>query len=140
MKISKQGKQSLIDELKFVKEKMAQEKDIKRKMFFYSGIHGHVSRILNLEYDPHLQFMHLILNVTYNAINQRINLIAAGDNNVILPPNFFEELESLIQILVEYIESDADTYSILEKISNLAYLTTGNGYYLSEKGVKMFER
>lgn len=31
---------------------------------------------------------------------------------------------------------DENTYDVLEKIVNLSYLTTGNGFFLSQKGVE----
>lgn len=138
MKISKKTKEVLIEEIQFVREKMAQEKNARKKMFYYSAIYSQILRLLNLEYDPHLQFMHLIFNVTYNAVNSRINLIATGDITVDLPSNFFDELDKLLGELVELLKNDVNTYPILEKISNLAYLTTGNGYYLSKKGINVY--
>ena len=40
--------------------------------------------------------------------------------------------------LEKNIEKDEDTYLVLEKISNLTYLTTGNGYYLTQRGINVY--
>ena len=65
-------------------------------------------------------------------------MIASGDMTVDLPSNFFDELDKLLGELMEHLKNDVYTYPILEKISNLAYLTTGNGYFLSKKGINVY--
>jgi len=138
MKLSKTHKEILLNEIEIVRDRMKKETVARRKIFFYSAIYSKLSRLFNLEYHPHLQFMHFVLNVSYNAMNQRLGLIASGDPTVKLPDNFFEELDKLLAKLQDDIKKDEDTYLVLEKIANLSYLLSGNGYYLSQKGVKVF--
>lgn len=138
MKLSENIKKRLLDEIQTVRTLMVEEENPRNKMFFYSGLYAEISRLYNVEYNPHLNLIHLIINVSYSSINNRLNAIVAGDTTVVLPKNFFDELDKLLEKLQRNIEKDEDTYSTLEKIANLTYLTTGNGYYLSQKGVKVY--
>lgn len=138
MKISKTHKEILLKEIQIVREKISQEKELRKKVFYYSAIYSEIARLYNHEYNPHLQFMHFVLNVSYNAMRDRLNMIVAGDTTVPFPDNFFDELDKLLEKMQENIRNDEETYSVLEKISNLTYLLSGNGYYLSQKGIKVF--
>lgn len=138
MKISKKHRDILVKEINFARKKILGEKDPKRKAYFFSGTYVMLPRIFNLEYDPQLQFIHLVLQVAYGTIIQRINAIAMGDTSVPFPSNYFDKLDGLLGRLQRSIEKDENTYTILEKISNLTYLLSGNGHYLSTKGVKVF--
>jgi len=138
VKLSKGLKETLLNEIEIVREKMNQEKDPRKKTFYYSALYAIVERLYNLEYNPHLIFMHMIFNISYSTMNARINAIASGDVIVPLPNDFFDNLDKLLERIFLNIKNDEDTYLALEKISNLVYLLSGNGYYLSQKGVKVF--
>jgi len=138
MELSKTSKEMLLKEIQIVKEKMQQEKDLKKKVYFYSAIYGQLERLYNIEYHQHLQFMHLVFSVSYSAIQNRLNSIAGGDTVIPFPDNFFDEIDKLLGKIWENIKNDEDTYLVLERISNLTYLLNGNGYYLSQKGVKVY--
>jgi len=140
MKLSVPIKEKLLNEIKIVREKMKQESDPRNKAFYYSAIFNEIARLFNDQYDPHLQFMHLVLNVSYNSIVSRLGLLAGGDITVPFPDNFFDELDKLLAKMEEDIENDKDTYQTLERITNLAYLLSGNGYYLLQKGVTIFSQ
>jgi len=140
MKLSEKHKEILINEIDIVKEKMAQEKDPRRKVFYFSAIHAMLDRLYNLEYNPELILMHIVFTVSYNTINARVNLITSGDPTVELPNDFFDNLDSLLTQMRNKIANGEDTYAILEKLATLTYLTSGNGYYLSQKGIEVFSR
>ena len=138
MKLSEKYKEKLISEIKFCRNKMMEEKDPRMKIFYYSGIYAVIVRIFNFEHDPHLQFIHFILNTTYNTINNRLDKVLSGKSRIPMKEDFFEILANLVERLENKIRADEVTYDILEKIVNLSYLTTGNGYYLSQKGIPVF--
>ena len=140
MKISDKHKEMLINEIEFGRNKMFEEQDLGKKLFYYSGIYSMISRIFSLNYNPHLQLMHFILSTTYAAINSRYTQVLTGKSRVTIPEDFFDNLILLLEKLADKIRNDEDTYDILEKIVNLTYLTTGNGYYLSQKGVPIFTK
>ena len=73
---------------------MREEEDILVKLFYYSGAYGVFPRVFNLEYHPLLIYTHMILQVSYNTINNKVNDIIKGIDPVIkIPTNYFETLE-----------------------------------------------
>jgi len=140
MDIPETCKTILLDEIEFIRKKIIEEPDISDKIYYYSAAYGMTRRIVNLKFDPQLQFMDFILNVTYQIMITRLNSIRSGDLNVPLDANFFNDLAYCLEQLKEKIQQNEDTYLILQKIYNLTSLLEGNGYYLSQKGVQVFTR
>ena len=140
MDILEPYKKILLDEMEFIRKKIIEEPDISDKIYYYSAANGMTRRIVNLKFDPQLQFMDFILNVTYQIMLNRFNTIRSGDLNVPLDANFFDNLVYCLEELEEKIQQNEDTYLILQKIYNLTSLLEGNGYYLSQKGVQVFTR
>jgi len=138
MEISKSHKERLLGEIRFIRDKMKGEKDLRTKAFYYTGIFEELMRLNNMEYHPQLVLMHLILSTTYNTIFARISAVMAGDTTIPMPTDFFDNLDIQLAKLENNIENDEDTYTVLEKIVSLTYLLTGNGFYLSQKGVKVY--
>lgn len=135
LEIQASMRKEIENEFKYISDKIIAEKDTRRKAFFYSAAYGVIRRIVNLQYDPQLSLMELILETSYNTINDRVNRIVIG-NDVTVPliDGFFEKLAQAINDLADCIKSDKDTYKILEHIVVLTHTTTGNGYYLYTKG------
>jgi hypothetical protein len=52
-----------------------------------------------------------------------------------IPSNLFDRLCSCMEELATRIERNQKTYAILQDIANIAYSTTGNGFYLYTKGI-----
>lgn len=126
-----------MEEFQRVNKNMLQEENPRIKLFWYSAAYSILPRIYNFEYDPQLQFIHLMLMSLYQAVIQRLQAPISGDSTVKLPENYFDRLAQIVGELATSIENDVDTYPLLQKISNLAYLTTGNGYYMTLKGVNV---
>lgn len=139
MNISEDYRKILADEIRIVRTKINEEKDVRKKIFYYSAIYGMTRRIFNLNFDPHLLFMDIIFNVTYNIILNRINSIIAGDNTIPISKEFFDNLCECLNILEERVRNNEDTYDILQKIANLTYTVDGNGYYLTQKGINVYQ-
>jgi len=114
---------------------MRKNESVESKIFYFSSTHGVLSRIFNLQCDPQLIFMHFVLNNAYANINGRINALKRGDLVIQFHPKFFEKLTESVEVLASKIEKDEDTFKTLEQIALLTFLTTGNGYYLFEKGM-----
>jgi hypothetical protein len=138
MRLSPENKNLLLNEIDIVRKKMKQENDPRRKMFYYSGLFNIMERIYNIEYNPHLVIMQIVFNVSFTALNTRIMLRLSGDVTVQVPEDLFDSLDKLLEQIYEKIDTEEDTYSVLEKLACLAYSLSGNGYYQIEKGVKVF--
>jgi len=114
---------------------MKRENDDRKKLYYFSGIFGVIPRVFNFEYDPQLVFIHGVLEITYQQINNRLTLYSQGDKTAKLADNILDKLYLYTSQMAERIEkNEKDVYDLLEKIMILGYSTTGNGYYLYEKG------
>ena len=139
MEVKVANRKLIIDEINKVRELMQKEQLPMKKIYFYSGIHAQMQRILNIDFDPQLVFIQFVLQRCYEAINSRISQIMSGDLVVELSEDFFEKLDRYISELADKISKkrDDEIEEVLMKIVCLAYSTTGNGYYLVQKGVKL---
>ena len=68
MNISKEMRGILVDELRFVVEKMRESEEIAEKLYFYSAAYGAVHRVMNVEYDWHEIYDAMILAVDNNNL------------------------------------------------------------------------
>lgn len=138
MKISKHYKEIIVEELKNVAIKMSEANDFAEKMYFFSAAYSMVHRIFNLEFNPTLVLIHTILNNAYSRISARIESVIRGqDRAVKIPKELFNSLQETIMDIADNISKDDENelFKNLRKIANLSYSTTGNGYYLFQKGI-----
>lgn len=134
--ISEPYKTILADEIKLVYEKIQEETDIRKKLYYYSATYSMVQRIINLDpnIDPQLIFIHTVLVISYKQIMERVSQIALGDRLITLPEDFFDRLTANLEQLESKIRSNEDVYSVLENIALLTYIVEGNGHYLLQTG------
>jgi len=136
MKLSTQNKKILLKEIEFAIEKMRETKDPKGKLYYFTAVYGVMHRIFNLDFAPELVFMHMVLNTTYNSIQERLATIERGEEKVVkIPDNLFDKLTEATQELAEKIKNNETTYEVLQRFVILGYVVSGNGYYLYEKGL-----
>ena len=138
MNISKKNKEIIVEELKNIAKKMKESNDLFEKMYFFSASYSCINRIFNLEFDPTLVLVHMVLQNAYTVIRGRVELLARGQDRAIkIPKEFFNILQETISDIANNIsENNKDElFKNLQKIANLSYLTTGNGNYLFQKGM-----
>jgi hypothetical protein len=135
MPLSEKNQVALVKEIRTVVDYMSKVNTPREKMYFFSAVFGIANRIMNQEFDPELGFIHHVTNSAYNTINTTLLLVAQGQSVPTFPPPVFDKLEEALKDLATYIEEGKRTYPVLERISNLAYSTSGNGYYLFLKGL-----
>jgi hypothetical protein len=134
MQLSKSNRLALVSEIKTAVDYMRKTNSAQEKMYFFSAVFGIANRIMNLEFDPELGFVHHVTNAACATINANLMLVAQGQSVRTLPPQLFEKLQEALGDLATNIEKGEPTYPSLERVSNLAYSTSGNGYYLFLKG------
>jgi len=134
MDISPEFKKILVEELTYSLKMMKNSKTLDEKLFYFSGLFGVLPRVFNIKFDPQLVFMNIIITSAYSAILERLNAIKGGNLVIEFPEGFFDKLADASEDLIEKIKNNEDTYKALEKIGVLTFLTTGNGYYLFQKG------
>jgi len=136
MNLSQNMKNELINEINFVVKKMRDTNIPAEKLYFFSALFAIAQRIINFEYDAEVCFMHQVLQYVYNTVNSRIIMKTTGQQAQIgIPDNLFTSLENSLAELVFNIEKGAKIYPQLQAMMNLAYSTSGNGYYLYLKGI-----
>ncbi len=134
MHITAQNKELLVKEIDFVINKMANIEAPQQKLYYFSGIFTLTNRIFNFKYDSELALIHNVMKTAHATISA--NLPTFGPNQPIaaMPPMLFGALREALIELREAFNTGKPSYQALERISDIAYSTTGNGYYLWEKG------
>lgn len=135
MKLKAEHKKAILDEFTFTAKKMRETEALDQKLFYFSGTFGLLSRVFNSEFNSKLVMAHLILTTAHANILTRINALKSGDTTVMLQKEFFEKLTLTIEDFAARIKKDEDIYDVLERIALLTYVTTGNGYYLLQRGL-----
>ena len=136
MKISKKNRSLIVKELKYVADSMDEHVTGQEKLYYFSGTYAVVQRILNTEFSQDLAFLHFVLRQTFDSFNGRLQaIIKAGETVIQLTEEHFEKLSTLTKELADKIGKSEDLNDTLKKITVLTYTTTGNGFYLMQKGV-----
>ena len=136
MNLSPDMQKKFIDEVNFVIKNMKNTDNPTEKLYFFSAGYAMAQRIINLEYEPELAFIQQVLQLVYNMVNARLLAMSMRQEaGVSIPDGLFSSLEEALEEMVDRIEQGVETYPALQRIVNLAYSTTGNGYYLYLKGM-----
>lgn len=136
MRISDEHKNLILSEINFVVKKMDECSNPLEKLFYFSAIHGILQRIYNIEFDPALVFAHVVLRTTYDAFNSSLQATLKGGNDVIaLSEIQINKLSDIAKELGEKIKNNEEISVTLQRFVVLQYSTSGNGYYLMQKGM-----
>lgn len=129
----------LAAEFRLVADKIHEEEDPFRKMYFFSAIYADTSRALNWVWDKDLALLHTVTQNAYERMHGGLQTIASGQNRAMrIDMIIFEHLGSAVENLASYFEKNGDVeelYEVLCRFAELSYATTGNGSYLMEKGL-----
>ena len=132
-------RQRLASEYRFVANNMAEEPDPAKKMYWFSGFFGEATRMLNQSWDAELALIHQVTQDAYRQINGRVSESVSGQDTVIglneeIPPELTKVSDQLASLFESQTADGTRLLSILARIAELAFLSTGNGYYLYRKG------
>jgi hypothetical protein len=122
-------KKNLLNELQFVTTKMNEEPELTRKIFYYSAVRSALERTSRFWFDRELLLAHTINDVAYVILNDRINHLRSGDENVPVKAIMINQLIEGTLELTNAIEKDEPVYAALGKIMEVAYAVTGPGFY-----------
>jgi hypothetical protein len=134
MDISDDARKTILDEINYALTMMEKAHDIERKLYYFSAIYGVTQRVFNSEYDEDLVCMHSVLNQAYGSFRSRIRAFKSGDIAVPVSEQQIKKLIKLAKDLGKRIKSKESIDDILKAFVVLSYTTTGNGYYLLERG------
>ena len=125
----------MIKEVDFAIIKMEKSNTLEEKLYYFSSVFGMIQRIYNIEYDEDLVYAHFILRKAYEMFQARLSAIKTGERII---PLFEDQSKKLVQYtkeLSKILQEKKDLSHTLKKFTILAYSTTGNGYYLFQKGL-----
>jgi hypothetical protein len=129
MKLPQQVKEKLLSELGFIIQKMTEEPEILKKIYFYSAVNGALERASRFYFDRELIVAHAITTLSYGTINDRLNHIKMGDTIVPFDENLVKKLIESVSDLKKAIEEDKEVYPAIEKAMEVTYMATGPGFY-----------
>lgn len=136
MIVKNKQRMKIVDEINFVIKMMNSSQNISQKLFYFSGVHALIHRIFNQDFDEDLIVMHLVLHNTHGSFMNRFKVFEQGaDRTVEVNDKQIEGLTASLKELAEAIEKKANIENILKKFIVLSYSTTGNGFYLLQKGI-----
>jgi len=136
MNLSKHMRRLFIDELNFVLQNMRATDKPMEKLYFFSAIYAVANRIFNIEFHSELVFIHNVFQMAHNQIHANLTTALQGQGIAIgMPGEMFDRIEVVIEEMITKISKDQNIYPALQRISELAYSTTGNGRYLHFKGL-----
>lgn len=136
MDIKDSSKKLIVNEINYVTQQMEQVDDPVKQLYYFSAIYAMILRIMNIDYTQELVFTHFVLQSTHQAFNTRLNAFhKVGDHSIVINEEQFIKLIGLSKELARQIKSNKDINNTLRKFIVLAYSTTGNGYYLLQKGL-----
>lgn len=137
--LPKELKDRLASEFRFAADGMAAAPDMDTKLYLFSTFFGESQRVLNLSWDSNLALLHLVTRSAYQELLNRVTQMASGVDRVIgMPKELPDALSSVCRdISALYARETFDEgrfRELLTRISDMAYVVTGNGHYLYLKG------
>ena len=132
---SDEYKEMIIKELEFVLQKMNESNSGDDKIYYFSAVQGMLHRVMNLEYTDDLLFSFFVTNETHKSFQQRILALKQGETVVKITERQLARLIEITKELLEAVRKDDNLDVVLKQYVILSYTTTGNGYYLMEKGM-----
>lgn len=132
---SEKYKNIIVKELEFVIKKIDQASTTEAKLYYFSAVQGILNRVLNLEYTEELLLAFYVTNETLKMFQQRHGGFKAGDIAIRVTDEQLLRLSEVTKEFLETIRNDGNVDEVLRKYVVLLYSTTGNGYYLMEKGI-----
>ena len=130
----------LAQEFRLAADRVAEADGIAGKVYFFSVFYGETGRQLNVHWDPDLALLFLVTQAACAGITNRANLPpGAGFTPDGISDEFLQALDQVSDELATAFEGSeidlARLYAALARTAELAYITTGNGAYLYQKGL-----
>jgi len=136
MKLSDTYRKLVVKEIQFAATKMKQASSGSEILYYFSAVFGVIQRVFNIEYDPELVYVHFLVRATYEGFMSRLQLIQKGaDTSIPLLDEQFVKLTAITKELGTKISKGQGVDATLRKFVLLLFTTTGNGYYLVQKGM-----
>jgi hypothetical protein len=127
-------RKELVAELRRVETMIRQEPSLEKKIYYFSATYGITSRTYKYAFSKEVLLTDMLLQGTYNMLNERLQLMKAGDKNVIPDASIFDKICDGIKDLANGFETSDNVFEPLKTIVTAGFIATGPGNYLYEKG------
>jgi len=137
----KEFRQRLAKEYRYAVTKMKESPQPARKLFYFSVFFGEAQRVLNWEWNRDLALIHMVTQHVHTQINNTTQVPGLGQLLPIDWTTVYDKLTQVASELAVYFEKTEDEDSreelcqILGRFAEIAYVVSGNGSYLYEKGL-----
>ena len=128
-------RKELVQELRKISKMMKEEKNIEKKIYYFSAAYGITSRHYRYSFSGEVLIADLVLNTAYQSLNERLKMIKSGNATVEMNEQVFEKLQDGLLKLADAFESKKPVQAALEYILTVAFSISGPGNYLKEKGM-----
>ena len=127
--------EALLTEIDFALAGMKAADQPAEKLYYLSAVFGAAQRILNIQYDDELVYIHQVVLQAYQQIVGRLSMMRQGQETpVSVSPSLFGKVEEAVGELRRSIANHEAPDASLRWLAVLGYSTTGNGFYLQIKG------
>ena len=136
MQLTKELRERLASEFRVAVALMTASESALEKMYYFSVLYLETGRIINWQWDTDLILIWMVTQQTHQKATAKLQRMAQGDRLAPIPDDYFDHLIEATAELAAYVEKDGsghDLAQIMGKFAELAYLTTGNGFYLMQK-------
>ena len=136
MTISKESLGRMLDEIEYVLAQMQQTASPQQALYTFSAVHGVVNRVMNFECDPVLVFAHQVLSTAHATFSSQFGTMGDRPNGPAVAAELLTLLQHSITGFSVALQSggEAQVHQALQRIANITYAMTGNGYYLYTRG------
>ena len=138
MKLPDDVRQRLANEFRFAVQHMADAEDFATQLYFLTVFSSATNRAFNQSWSDELALVHLVAQAIYVDLNTLTPAVMRGQYPTGFPPELPEELTKACDGLAQVFESDqidsGALYSVLARLAEIGYASTGNGRYQSLRG------
>ncbi len=127
-------KKELVKELRNIANLINKEKNIEKKIYYFSAAYGITSRTFRYAFSRDILLADLVLNTSYHSLSDRFQRARSGDTTVPCDEKVFESLVDGLKGLADAFEGNLSILEPLKLIATASFSITGPGNYLREKG------
>lgn len=134
--LPKELRERLTSEIRIAATLMKGTEIALEKLYYFSVVYLEVGRIINWQWDADLVLIWLVAQQAHVRAAAKVQAMAQGDRLAPLPGDYLDRLTQATVELADFVENDGSGHELAQLMgtfSELVYLTTGNGYYLTQK-------
>ena len=128
-------RKELVTELRNIAKMMKNEPSLEKKLYYYSAAHGITSRTFRYSFSKDVLLADFVLQTSYNMLLERVERMKSGDSILKIEEAHINKLVDSLKILADKLENEENIQEPIENILSIAYISSGPGNYLKEKGM-----